>query len=157
MFWFQADTSTSRSDDYTLWERTNGGSAELVAQNILAYPSRPFFQYFLARRLNTGADTVLIASGSLVPLIRQTPTVAFTGVDTANALRPDSVRAVRINIRITNGKSGTDERTRDFSQIIQVPNNGLPTPTVCGGRIYLRVAVKANGARREKLVCVGGK
>jgi outer membrane protein assembly factor BamB len=31
------------------------------------------------------------------------------------------------------------------------------TPTVCGGRIYFRVALKANGARQEKLVCVGEK
>ena len=39
----------------------------------------------------------------------------------------------------------------------QLGGETFATPTVCGGRIYLRVAVKANGARREKLVCVGGK
>ncbi len=31
------------------------------------------------------------------------------------------------------------------------------TPTVCGGRIYLRVAVKDKDGRQEKLVCVGEK
>lgn len=31
------------------------------------------------------------------------------------------------------------------------------TPTVCGGRIYVRAAVKANGVRQEKLFCIGEK
>ena len=39
----------------------------------------------------------------------------------------------------------------------QLGNETFATPTVCGGRIYLRVAVKANGTRQEKLVCVGEK
>jgi len=37
-----------------------------------------------------------------------------------------------LNIQITNGDTGTAQRTRLFSQLIEVPNNGLPTPTVCG-------------------------
>jgi prepilin-type N-terminal cleavage/methylation domain-containing protein len=132
IYWFSADTTTSRSDDYILYERTNEGTAEVVARNVLQYPSRPFFEFFMARRLSTGADTVLIVSGGLLPLKRQWPVAGDTPTDTANKVRPDSVRAVRINIRITNGKLGSDERTRDFSQIIQVPNNGLPSPNVCG-------------------------
>lgn len=132
IFYFVQDSSTARSDDYILYERTNNGSPEYIARNVLAYPSRPFFEYFFARRLSSGADTVLVASGSLLPLKRLVLQSSFTSSDTANALRPDSVRSVRINMRITNGKTGTDERTQDFSQIIQVPNNGLPSPNVCG-------------------------
>jgi len=132
IFWFAPDSSTTRSDDYILWERTNAGTEEYIARNILAYPGRPFLEYFLARRLSSGADTVLVASGSLLPLKRLVLTSSFTSADTANAVRPDSVRAIRINIRVTNGKTGSEERTRDFSQVIQVPNNGLPSPNVCG-------------------------
>ena len=132
MFWFESDSTTSRTDDYILWERTNSGTPEYIARNVLAYPSRPFFEFLLARRLSTGADTMIIATSSLLPLKRQWPVAGWTAVDTANGNRPDSVKAIRINIRITNGKTGTDERTRDFSQMIQVPNNGLPSPNVCG-------------------------
>jgi prepilin-type N-terminal cleavage/methylation domain-containing protein len=132
MFWLAQDSTTGRSDDYALWERTNDGAAELIARNILAYPGRPFFQYFLARRLSSGADTVIIASGALLPLIRRWPQAGDTPTDTANKVRPDSVRSIRLNFRITNGHTGTAERTRDFSQVIQVPNNGLPSPNVCG-------------------------
>jgi outer membrane protein assembly factor BamB len=31
------------------------------------------------------------------------------------------------------------------------------TPTVCGGRIYIRAAVKVNGVRQETLFCIGEK
>lgn len=67
MFWFVPDSATSRTDDYALWERTNAGTAEYIARNILAYPGRPFIQYFLARRLGTGLDTLIIASGGCCP------------------------------------------------------------------------------------------
>jgi outer membrane protein assembly factor BamB len=39
----------------------------------------------------------------------------------------------------------------------QLGNESFSTPTVCGGRIYLRAAVKATGGRQEKLFCVGEK
>jgi prepilin-type N-terminal cleavage/methylation domain-containing protein len=132
IFWFALDSTTARVDDYVLWERTNDGAAEMIAGNILAYPGRPFFEYFQARRLNTGADTMIIGSGALLPYIRRTLQAGDTPADTASKVRPDSVRAVRVNIRITNGQTGTAERTRQFSQLIQLPNNGLPSPNVCG-------------------------
>ena len=132
IYFFTPDTSTSRSDDYMLMEQTNYGTPEYIARNILAYPGRPFFEFFLARRLGSGADTMVVASGLQLPLKRLVLQSSFTSSDTADAVRPDSVREVRINIRVTNGKVGSTERTRDFSQIIQVPNNGLPSPNVCG-------------------------
>ena len=132
IFWFSPDSTTTRSDDYILWERTNNGAPEYVARNILPYPSRPFFEYFLARRLAGGGDDFVIVPSGLLPLKRVVLQAGFSATDTANAVRPDSVRAIRINFQITNGKTGTAERKRLFSQLIQVPNNGLPTPTVCG-------------------------
>lgn len=131
IFWFTADSTTSRTDDYILWERTNAGTKEYIAKNILAFPGRPFFEYFMARKI-AGVDTMIMASGSLLPLKRQWPLTGWTSTDTANAVRPDSVKAIRINVRVTNGLTGSSERYRDFSQMIQVPNNGLPSANVCG-------------------------
>lgn len=131
IFWFAPDSSTARSDDYVLWERTNNGTQEYIARNILAYPGRPFFQFFLNRR-TAGVQTLVLAAGSDLPLRRRVLESTFSSADSSNAVRPDSVRAVRINIRITNGETGAKERTRDFSQLIQLPNNGLPSPNVCG-------------------------
>jgi outer membrane protein assembly factor BamB len=39
----------------------------------------------------------------------------------------------------------------------QLGNEVLPTPTFCGGRIYLRVANKSQDKRQEMLYCVGEK
>ncbi len=39
----------------------------------------------------------------------------------------------------------------------QLANEALATPTICGGRIYLRVAVRENGQRQEMLYCVGAR
>lgn len=130
--YLQLDTDTPRGDDYALWERVNDGTPELLARNILpASTGRPFFEYLMHRSLGTG-DTLLVATGSLLPLVRRRLTGSMSATDSANAVRPDSVRAVRMNYRITNGKSGADERTREITTTIEVPNNGIPMPTVCG-------------------------
>jgi hypothetical protein len=44
---------------------------------------------------------------------------------------------------VTNGQTGSAERVRDFSQMIQVPNNGLPSPNVCGRSPFAPTAVAA--------------
>ena len=37
----------------------------------------------------------------------------------------------------------------------QLANEAMATPTICGGRIYMRLAVNEQGRRQEVLVCVG--
>jgi len=132
IFWLTADAGTLRSDDYILWEQTNDTAAELVSRNILQIETKPFFEYFLARRLTTGADTLLLATGGLLPLIRVPLASTMSSADSANATRPDSVQAVRMNFRITNGLTGAEERLRDVSTVVALPNNGLPTASICG-------------------------
>lgn len=132
IFWLAADSSTTRTDDYILWERTNSGTRELVTRNVLQLGSKPFFEYFLARRLASGADTLLITPSALLPLIRVPLTASMSSTDSANAVRPDSIQGIRMNFRITNGLSGTDERVRDVTTMVAVPNNGLPSTSVCG-------------------------
>lgn len=132
ILWFGNDDSTARTDDYILWERINAGAPEIVARNLLAPTGgTPFFQYLLQRVLPTG-DTLLVASGGLLPLIRRQLVSGITSTDSANYVRPDSVRAVRISYRITNGQTGTAERIRSISTVIDTPNNGVDLPSVCG-------------------------
>ena len=130
MFYFSPDGTTSRTDDYILWERVNNGTPQIVARNVLPHPNgKPFFQY-LQRRTLVSSDTLITVPSSNMPLERTV--VTSTTVDTAAATRPDSVRAIRINARFTNGETGAAERFRDVQTTIQVPNNGIPLPTVCG-------------------------
>jgi prepilin-type N-terminal cleavage/methylation domain-containing protein len=132
ILYFELDAATSRSDDYILYQRVNAGTPEILGRNILAASSgAPFFQFLLERVLATG-DTLITASGSLLPLIRREVVAGISSADSANYVRPDSVRAVRMNYRITNGQSGTAERVREVSTVIETPNNGIAMPTVCG-------------------------
>ncbi len=132
ILYLQADTDTPRNDDYILWQRVNNGTPEMLARGLLpATGGKPFFEYLLERELSTG-DTMFVATGSLLPLTRRPLSEAASAADSINFSRPDSVRAVRMNYRITNGKSGTEERIRDISTVIEVPNNGVPMASVCG-------------------------
>jgi len=132
IFYFAPDGSTSRSDDYILYQQVNNGTPTIVARNILASADgRPFFEYLMQRTLTTG-DTLITVQSAQLPLIRQPLVAGISSSDSQAYVRPDSVRAVRLNFRLTNGKAGADERFRDMSTTIQVPNNGIPLPTVCG-------------------------
>ena len=132
MLYFEADAGTARGDDYILWQRINNGTAEMVTRNILAHPnSKPFIEYLMHRQLSTGDTLLTVPSGS-IPLIRRQLIAGISAVDSANYVRPDSVRAIRMHFRLTNGASGAEQRYRDISTTIEVPNNGIPLPTVCG-------------------------
>lgn len=132
ILYVELDASTARSDDYALLQRVNGGSAEVLARGLLpASDGAPFFQFLLHRVLTSG-DTLFPASGALLPLVRRQLVSGIGTSDSADYVRPDSVRAVRMNYRITNGMTGIDERTRTISTVIEVPNNGILMPDVCG-------------------------
>ncbi len=132
IFWFDPDTDTPRADDFVLRQRVNDGTPEIVARGLLAHPNgRPFFEYLLHRTLNTG-DTLLIASGGLLPLIRQPLIAGISAADSSTRVRPDSVRAVRMHFRVSNGRTGSEERYRDVSTTVETPNNGVPMPVICG-------------------------
>ncbi|HEX3927272.1 MAG TPA: prepilin-type N-terminal cleavage/methylation domain-containing protein [Gemmatimonadales bacterium] len=132
IFYFEPDASTARGDDYILYQRVNNGTPEIVARNILVHPNgNPFFQYMMKRTLATG-DTLMPVPDADIPLIRQSLTGAVSASDSADFVRPDSVVAVRMNFRLTNGQSGTNERFRDITTTIEVPNNGIPQASVCG-------------------------
>lgn len=130
--YFELDASTPRADDYALVQRVNSGTPEVLARGILPAPgATPFFEFLLQRVLPTG-DTLLVADASLLPLVRRELIPGISSADSAAYVRPDSVRAIRMNYRITNGQTGAEEQIRQITSIIEVPNNGIPMPTVCG-------------------------
>lgn len=134
ILYFESDSDTPRSDDYILWQRVNNGAPELLARNILPPTGGgPFFDYLL-HRISGGADQLIVASSTsgVLPLIRRPLHTATSAADSASYIRPDSVRAVRISFRVTNGLTGSEERIREISTTVETPNNGVSMPTVCG-------------------------
>ncbi|MBA3760898.1 MAG: prepilin-type N-terminal cleavage/methylation domain-containing protein [Gemmatimonadales bacterium] len=143
-FYFRPDSSTTDiGDDFVLMQRVNALPAERVARNIMAYPGRPFFEYFVHRRTMlvppATRDSLVIAgtagSGIVLPIIHS---VAIHGSptdsagDPSNSYLADSVKAVRINLRVSNGLTGAAQRVRDISTTVSLPNNGLVQLKTCG-------------------------
>ncbi len=130
--YFEADEDTPRADDYALWERVNNGTPQLLARSILPDPTgKPFFEYLMHRVLSSG-DALIIATDALLPLIRRPLSEATSAADSNRFSRPDSVRAIGMNYLVSNGDTGSAERTRQINTVIEVPNNGIVMPTVCG-------------------------
>jgi prepilin-type N-terminal cleavage/methylation domain-containing protein len=143
VFYFRPDSSTAEPNDFVLMEKVNAMPAQLVAKNLFAYPGRPFFQYFVhpvslivppaARDSLVRAD----AAGSGVALpIRHSVAIhgspADSALDPSNSYLADSVKAVRVNIRVSNGLTGVDQRLRDIATVVGLPNNGLIQLKDCG-------------------------
>jgi hypothetical protein len=68
---------------------------------------------------------------------------ADTALDPSNSYLADSVKAVRINFRISNGLIGAEQRFRDLSTTVSLPNNGLVQLKTCGGPPVLTGALAA--------------
>lgn len=146
VFYFTPDLSTTTSGDFVLMQRTNVLAPELVASNLEAYPGRPFFEYYVHPRSLTvppaTRDSLVLAnnpgSGITLPIVHN---VAVHGAvaDSAGSTSAlaDSVKAVRINVRVTNGLTGVDRRTRDLSMMVKLHNNGLVQLRSCGTRPIL--------------------
>jgi prepilin-type N-terminal cleavage/methylation domain-containing protein len=143
LFYFRPDSSTAVANDFVLMEKVNAMPAELVAKNLLAYPGRPFFQYFVHPRSllvpPAARDSLVIAgaagSGIVLPIIHSVAihgSPADTAGDPSNSFLADSVKAVRINLRVSNGLSGAEQRLRDVSTVVGLPNNGLVQLKDCG-------------------------
>jgi hypothetical protein len=144
VFYFRPDSTTGDATDFMLIQRVNAQPPELISRNLFAYPGRPFFEYFVHPRTlpvpPAARDSLVQANvaGSGVPLpiihraaVHGSPTDTLG--DPSNSYLADSVKAVRINFRVSNGLTGAQQRTRDISTIVSLPNNGLVQTKTCGG------------------------
>lgn len=142
VLFFRPDSSTTRSDDYALFRQANREAPELVARNLLQTGSTPFFRYYqLSSPVGAVASIVVVPDGSL-PL-RHTPPIHLGQNDTGAVARIDSIRGVEVAFTATNGLSGADERRRDYTRLIRMPNAGLAQKKSCGDQPLLGTTLTA--------------
>ncbi|MEJ2678507.1 MAG: prepilin-type N-terminal cleavage/methylation domain-containing protein [Gemmatimonadota bacterium] len=131
IFFFQPDSTTTRSDDYALYRQVNRMAPELLARNLLRTNDQPFFAYYeVDPDVAPDSAIQLVPAGDL-PLTHSVPIHGALG-DTANLARIDLVRGVEVRYTTTNGDDGPDQQMRDISRLIRLPNAGLSTPRICG-------------------------
>ncbi len=131
IYFFEPDLTTERTDDYVLRRQVNDGAPEVLARNLLKLGSMPFFRYF-GKRTYTSQSSELdsIPDGDL-PLFHSV-VLHGSATDTANSARGDSIRAVRVSFRSTNGRPGAAEWFADVSRIIDLPSAGFGIKMTCG-------------------------
>ncbi len=141
MFWFELDTSTTRTDDYHLLRQVNNNVPEEVARNLLPYPGRPFFEWM---RTDASGALVIIPAASL-PWRHIQAIHGSLGDTVAQGAFIDSVRAVRVNLYATNGLLPPREVVRSLVTTIRIPNAGLTKQRSCGDQpIFARPVTAIN-------------
>ena len=131
IYFFEPDVTTAQADDYVLKRQVNDASPEVLARNLLKQGSMPFFRYFRERTYTSQSSELdSIADGDL-PLFHSV-VVHGSATDTANSARGDSIRAVRVSFRSTNGRPGADEWFADLSRVVDLPSAGIGIVMTCG-------------------------
>jgi prepilin-type N-terminal cleavage/methylation domain-containing protein len=119
IFYFSADASTARGDDFQLLRQVNNLAPEVVARHLLQTPGQPFFQYM---SVTAGPPPTMqqVPNGSL-PLAHTVP-VHLGPVDIAPNNAIDAIRGVRVSFTATNGLTDAGERQRVISRLVRMPN-----------------------------------
>lgn len=142
LFYFSPDTGTTRSDDYVLYRQVNSGRGEAVARNLLRDGSLPFLSYERIADDGTGSLALQPLPDSLIP-IHHTAVVHMSPADTGRSALADSIRAVRVRFRATNGLLGTQEDVVSVDRLIPLPNAGFGMLSTCGSPPILGVGLSA--------------
>lgn len=133
--WFFAlDTSTATpTDDYVLFRQVNNNTPEVVIRNVMLTTGRNFFRYYYKRIPAAGTSQ---ASLDTVPTawmpLKHTFGVHGAVADTGAVARIDSLAAVEVSFTVSNGLTGTAQRTRAISFMVPMPNVGTKKVTSCG-------------------------
>lgn len=131
MFFFTPDTATARSDDYALYRQVNNAAPELVSRSLLQMGSEPFFRFFYQRDSTGVASFNDSIPANQLPL-KHAAKLEASVADTGQSARLDLFRAVRVQVRATNGLTGPEERTADLSLMIDMRNSKYPRLQSCG-------------------------
>ncbi|MEO7986472.1 MAG: prepilin-type N-terminal cleavage/methylation domain-containing protein [Gemmatimonadales bacterium] len=129
--YFTPDLETGRTDDFTLMRQVNNNPPETLVRQVLPDSTNlPFFRYYILRPPGANLSPVLrlLPAGEL-PTAH---TVATHGGTPDAATKIDSLRAVLVSYVITNGATGTLERTQRISLNIPLPNMGMKQLKICG-------------------------
>ena len=110
--YFEPDTSTVRADDFALHRRVNGKPPEVVARQLLRQASTPFFRYFRHRTFSGQASVLDSVPDSAIPLFHGAK-IHGSPADVGISAQLDSIRAVRVSYRVTNGLTGAREHFAD--------------------------------------------
>ncbi|MDB4892453.1 MAG: hypothetical protein JWL61_4308 [Gemmatimonadetes bacterium] len=133
-YYLRPDSTTTRTDDYFLFRRVNALAPTLVARSIVKIPARDTMPFFTYYK----SDTL----NRLTPIPRNTLPL-YHGIihgavdDTGRFARTDSIRAVRVHFLTAARDPRTNQdQLRTVETMVRVMNSGLLDRTSCGQPPY---------------------
>jgi prepilin-type N-terminal cleavage/methylation domain-containing protein len=126
-YWFTPDTTPNSGGTYVLLRQVNNNAPTTVAQHLLPFPGRPFFDW---QETDSIGNLFAVAAGNL-PMRHSVPIHAST-TDTGAVAQIDLIRAVVVNAYASNGQTGSAQILREMSTTIRIPNAGLTKQRSCG-------------------------
>jgi prepilin-type N-terminal cleavage/methylation domain-containing protein len=130
IFWFEPDASTP-DDDYILWRQVNDRGPEMVARRLLRPSSGKFFRYWRHMTPASGSARLDTVRTDWLPMRHVVP-IHGSNQDTAKLARIDSVRAIEVAFRVTDGLPAPHTRTFEMHRVINLPNAGKEVKQTCG-------------------------
>jgi prepilin-type N-terminal cleavage/methylation domain-containing protein len=144
VLYFTDNLETSRGDDFLLMRQVNANAPEVLVRNVIRDSTNlPFFRYFMLRPPAVGLLSQLVqVPAAQIPLSHGIGVHGNTA-DIGISARLDSLRAVLVSFKVTNGEVGTKERTERISMNIPLPNMGLRILKICGSEPVFGMALNA--------------
>ncbi|MDB4949809.1 MAG: hypothetical protein JWM27_2458 [Gemmatimonadetes bacterium] len=133
IFYFTADASTPRTDDFVLMRQVNDRPAAVVARNVLRTGTTPFFEYQELVTPATGASYISSLDPTLLPLAHSAKLHGIPAQgDSLPASRIDQIRAIRVSFTVTSGQTNARQQSRAVSRLFRLPNAGMAEMQTCG-------------------------
>jgi len=132
-WYFTPDTSTTDASDYALMRQINNATPEVVVRNVLPTSGRNFFRYYYRRIPVSGSTS---SSLDTVPTawmpVKHNLAIHGEPGDTAANARSDSLAMIEVSFTVSNGQTGTNQRTRAINFMVPMPNVQTKRVTTCG-------------------------
>lgn len=126
-YWFSADSSTARTDDYIMWRRENTANPTIVVKGIIIPAGTAVFSFV---KSDTGGNITTITAAQL-PRYHTAP-IHGSPTDTGLAAMIDSVRIVNVTLTGSYDDNRFGSRTQSVTANIRVANSGLANHLTCG-------------------------
>lgn len=127
-FFFRADETTDREDDFALYRQINDLDPELIARHLVRSEDRPFLSYRRVVDPEDGPPRIEPVPTSELPLAHE-PDVHGSGGDDAAI---DSLRAVSVDLAARPDAGGLTETEGTVSRLVRLPNMGVKRVKTCG-------------------------
>jgi prepilin-type N-terminal cleavage/methylation domain-containing protein len=155
IFYFAADASTPRTDDYVLYRQVNAATPVALARNILRSDTTPFFQYYRIRKQTDSLPGYSLVPSASLPMRHSQP-LHLSVTDTGAVAMVDSLYGLRVTFDVTNGRTGIAARVSRRTRWIWMRNGGLAAQRSCGSApifnsIVTAVPTQVSGAAAVQL------